>query len=60
MTPVRLPEPDTFRAYCITNGYREQYNEGLWDWLTANGYTQRTLQDKIIAASEAGFTWELI
>lgn len=60
MSPINLPNQDVFRAYCITNGYREEYNEGLSDWLAANGYTQATLQDQIIAASIDNFTWVLI
>lgn len=60
MTPPSFPNPDTFRAYCTTNGYRIPYNEGLMDWLTANGYTQSTLSDKIRAACVADFNWVLV
>lgn len=56
---MNLPNPDTFRAYCITNSYRQTYNEGLFDWLTAEGFTQSTLNDKIAAAEAASFDWVL-
>ena len=57
MTPFDPPNPDTFRAYCALHGYRQTYNEGLWDWLTANLFTQGTLNGKIRAAEEANFSW---
>lgn len=46
---------DGLRAHAIASGYREQYNEALWDWLTASGYTQPDLNGKIAAAIAAGF-----
>ena len=56
---MTLPNPDAFRAYCVTNGYRQVYNEGLVDWLTAEGFTQSTLNDQIAAAEAASFDWVL-
>jgi hypothetical protein len=56
---MTLPNPDLFRAYCATAGYRQTYNEGLYDWLHAEGFTQATLNDKIAAASAASFDWVL-
>ena len=26
---LNYPDPDTFRAYCVTKGYPTQYNDGL-------------------------------
>lgn len=49
------PRGDTLRAQAITSGWRQQYNEALWDWLTSSGYTQATLNDKIRAAELDGF-----
>lgn len=46
---------DAFRAFCIVNGYRENVNEGLWDWLEANGFTGTSLCCKIRQAKEADF-----
>lgn len=60
MTSFTYPKADELRTFAITQGYREQYNETLWDWLTANGYTQGSLQDKIHAAELAGFTFSLV
>ena len=52
-----LPNADSFRTYCTANGYRQNYNDGLMDWLTFEGFTQSTLNDKIKAA--ASFDWLL-
>lgn len=49
------PNTDTLRAQAITSGWRQQYDETLWDWLESNGYTQDSLNDKIHAAEVAGF-----
>lgn len=54
-----LPNADLFRPYCVTNSYRKTYNEGLMDWLTFEGFTQSTLNDKINAANKASFDWLL-
>jgi hypothetical protein len=56
---MTLPNPDLFRTYCATAGYRQTYNEGLYDWLHAEGFTQATLNDKIAAAEAASFDWVL-
>ena len=55
-----FPGADAFRAFCIAQGYREQINEGLWDWLTDNGYTQDTLSDKVGAAQLDGFDFSVL
>lgn len=54
-----LPKATEFRAYCILHSYRLPYNDGLWDWLTAEGFTQNSLPDKIKAADAAAFDWVL-
>jgi len=55
-----FPGADAFRAFCIAQGYREQINEGLWDWLTANGFVQPTLTEKISAAQVADFDFSTL
>jgi hypothetical protein len=53
--PLNQFTADGLRAQAITSGWRQTYNEALWDWLTASGYTQNSLNDKIAAAVAAGF-----
>lgn len=57
-TPI-FPSNDSLLAEALTQGWRKQYNEAMWDWLTARGFTQNTLNDKIIAASLNNFSFEL-
>ena len=59
MVKPNLPTQDAFRAYCVTNSYPQEYNEGLFAWLTVELFTQATLQDKIYAACAADFDWIL-
>lgn len=55
-----FPNADRLREEAIIQGWRETYNEAMWDWLTANGFTQSTLPDKIRAAELADFDFSNI
>jgi hypothetical protein len=42
----KYPKADTFRAYCITNSYPKQYNDGLKKALETNlGVSGLSLSD---------------
>jgi hypothetical protein len=43
---LKYPNPDTFRAYCITKSYPKQYNDGLKKALETDlGVTGLSLSD---------------
>lgn len=55
-----FPKNDALRAFARLQLYRQQYNEALWDYLTASGYTQKSLPDKIKAAQADNFPFDLV
>jgi hypothetical protein len=43
---LNYPDPDTFRAYCVTKSYPKQYNDGLKKALETDlGVTGLSLSD---------------